>query len=157
MLEGTRGLYLEEFEIGKVYRTGGRTITEADVTNFAGLSGDYNPLHTDEVYAAQTPFGHRIAHGALGYTISTGLSTQSGLFNGTDIAFLGLSLSYPAPLCIGDTVHLEMTPLETRLTKKPGRGILKIEVKLVNQDGGTPMAGEWTIMMKTLPEEEKKD
>ena len=74
-----RGLYLEEFEVGKEYFSPARTITEADVTNFAGLSGDFNPLHTDEEFAKQNLFGTRIAHGALGFIISTGLSNQMGI------------------------------------------------------------------------------
>ena len=143
----TRGMYLEEFEIGKVYESMGRTITEADVTNFAGFSGDFNPLHMDDEFAKSTVFGKRIAHGALGYVIATGLSNQTGLFEGTTIAFLGCTLSYPAPLCIGDTVHLEMIPTETRHTKKPGRGILKMDVELKNQENTVVMKSEWTIMM----------
>ena len=75
-----RGMYLEDFEVGKVYESGGRTITEADIVNFAGVSGDFNPLHMDEEFAKTNLFGKRIAHGALGFIISTGLSNQTGLF-----------------------------------------------------------------------------
>ena len=109
-----RGLYLEEFEIGKLYETVGRTITEADVANFAGLSGDFNPLLMDDEFAKYNMFGKRVAHGALGLIIATGLSNQSGIYEGTTIAFLELTAKYLAPLCIGDTVHLEMVPTEAR-------------------------------------------
>ena len=143
-----KGYYLEEFEIGKCYESVGRTITEADVVNFAGISGDFNPLHMDDEFAKNNMFGKRVAHGALGLIVSTGLSNLMGIFEGTTIAFLELTAKYTAPLCIGDTVHLEMTPTEARHSKKPGRGILKTTAKLVNQEGTVIMDAEWTFMMK---------
>jgi len=82
-----RGLYLEDFEIGKVYESCGRTITESDVVNFAGLSGDFNPLHMDEEFGKNNMFGKRVAHGMLGPVIMTGLSNQTGLFEGTTIVY----------------------------------------------------------------------
>lgn len=143
-----RGLYLEEFEIGKLYETVGRTITEADVANFAGLSGDFNPLHMDDEFAKNNMFGKRVAHGALGLIIATGLSNQSGIYEGTTIAFLELTAKYLAPLCIGDTVHLEMIPTEARHSSKPGKGILKVMTRLVNQEGTVILESPWTFMMK---------
>ena len=92
------GLYLEEFEIGKVIKSQGRTITEADIVNFAGISGDWNPLHTDEEFAKANAFGKRIAHGALGVAIATGLSNLTGVFEGTTIAFMEMTVKYKAPL-----------------------------------------------------------
>lgn len=82
-----KGLYLEEFEVGKVYISQGRTITEADVVNFAGLSGDFNVLHTNDEFAKTGPFKERVAHGMLGASIMTGLSNMLGIFDGTTIAF----------------------------------------------------------------------
>ena len=144
-----RGLYLEEFEVGKEYFSPARTVTEADVTNFAGLSGDFNPLHTDEEFARQNLFGTRIAHGALGFIISTGLSNQMGIYEGTTIAFMECTVKYPAPLKIGDTVHAVIVPTETRHSSKPGKGILKQNLKLVNQDGVTVMESDQVLMMKS--------
>lgn len=144
-----RGLYLEEFEIGREYLSPARTITEADVMNFAGLSGDYNPLHVDEEYAKQNHFGTRIAHGALGFIISTGLSNQMGIYEGTTIAFMEGTVKYPAPLLIGDTIHVAVTPTEVRHSSKPGRGILKQSLRLVNQDGKVIMESEQVLMMKS--------
>ena len=77
------GLYLEEFEIGKEYESQGRTVTEADVVNFAGVSGDFNPLHMDEEFGKQNMFGRRVAHGALGFIMATGLENQMGIMEGT--------------------------------------------------------------------------
>lgn len=147
------GWYLEDFEVGRTYRSGGRTVTECDVVNFAGLSGDFNPLHMDEEYAkTESIFGRRIAHGMLGPVIMTGLSNQTGMFEGTTIAFLELSIQYPAPLEIGATVHLEMTPTEITPTRKPGRGILKLDANLVDQKGTVVTRCKWTIMMATRPQ-----
>ncbi len=148
MAHQPRGMYLEDFEVGKVYESGGRTITEADIVNFAGVSGDFNPLHMNEEFAKTNLFGKRIAHGALGFVISTGLSNQTGLFEGTTIAFMEMSLKYLAPLCIGDTVHVEMTPQEILPGKKPRRGILKLLVKLVNQDSTVIFESPQVLMMK---------
>ena len=144
-----RGLYLEDFEVGKEYFSPARTVTEADVTNFAGLSGDFNPLHTDEEFAKQNLFGTRIAHGALGFIISTGLSNQMGIYEGTTIAFMECTVKYPAPLKIGDTVHCVIVPTEVRRSSKPGKGILKQNLKLINQDGVTVMESDQVLMMKS--------
>lgn len=143
------GKYLEEFEIGKVYESPARTVTEADVVNFAGVSGDFNPLHMDEEFAKRNIFGKRVAHGALGFIISTGLSNQMGLMEGTTIAFMECTLKYTAPLLIGDTVHVTITPREATHTSKPGKGILKLDLQLVNQDGKVVMESFQTLMMKS--------
>ena len=144
-----RGLYLEDFEVGKEYFSPARTVTEADVTNFAGISGDFNPLHTDEEFAKQNLFGTRIAHGALGFIISTGLSNQMGIYEGTTIAFMECTVKYPAPLKIGDTIHCVIVPTEVRHSSKPGKGILKQNLKLINQDGTTVMESDQVLMMKS--------
>ncbi|MBX5492329.1 MAG: dehydratase, partial [Chloroflexi bacterium] len=83
------GMYFEDFHIGQEFVTARRTITEHDVMTFAGLSGDFNPLHTDALYAATTPYGERIAHGLLTLAITSGLINQLGLMAGTTIALLG--------------------------------------------------------------------
>ena len=152
MSERTRGLYLEELEVGHTYVSRERVITQADVDAFADVSGDHNPLHTDPAYGATTIFGECVAHGALGYAAATGLANEMGLFLGTDIAFLGCSLTYPNPLRIGATVHLEMTPTEVRpSSSKPDRGVVTLSVKLVNAEGAAVMDSEWKIMMKRVP------
>ena len=143
------GWYLEDFELGKTYCSAGRTVTETDVVNFAGLSGDFNPLHMDEEFAKnQSIFGRRIAHGMIGPVFMTGLSNQMGMFAGTTIAFLELSIRYPAPLEIGATVHLEMTPTELRHSSKPGRGVLTLDANLVDQTGTVITQCVWKLMMK---------
>lgn len=144
------GYYYEDFELNKMYKSVARTITETDVVNFAGLSGDFNPLHMDEEYATNVSmFKKRVAHGMLGPVIMTGMSNQMGIFEGTTIAFLDLSIRYAAPLEIGSTVHLEMTPIEARKTSKPGRGIIKYQANLVDQNGKVITECVWNIMMMT--------
>jgi len=92
-----RGRYWEELEVGERFITRGRTVTEADIINFAGLSGDWNQLHTDAEFARGTVFGERIAHGMLGLVIASGLMQSLELYNDTLIAFLGLTWRFTAP------------------------------------------------------------
>lgn len=142
------GLYFEEFEIGAKYVSQGRTITEADVAAFAGLSGDYNPLHTDAKFAATTPFGERIAHGMLTVAISTGMSNWTGIFAGTTIALLEQNIKYTGAVKFGDTVHLEMEVTGKKETSKPDRGIITLAAKMLNDADQVVVDMTWTLMMK---------
>lgn len=142
------GLFFEEFELGAKYKSQGRTIAESDVTTFAGLSGDFNPLHTDAEFAQSTPFGERIAHGLLTVAISTGMSNWTGIFAGTTIALMEQNIKYTAGVKFGDTVHLEMEVIEKKETSKPDRGIIKIAAKMLNQRGDVVVDMLWTLMMK---------
>jgi acyl dehydratase len=142
-----RGLTYEEWEVGAVYETRGRTITEADVVIFAGLSGDYNPIHTDAEVAKATPFGERIVHGMLTVAISTGLANQTGLMEGTTVALLEQNIKYKAPVKFGDTVHLRMEVTEKRETSKPDRGIVKLAAQMLNQRNEVVVEMIWTQMM----------
>ena len=148
-LYNPKGFYREAYEIGREYTSQGRTITEADVVNFAGVSGDFNPLHTDEEFGKANQFGKRIAHGALGFIISNGLNNQMGIAEGTTIAFIECTVKYTAPLLIGDTVHIVVIPTEVIHSSKPGKGILKQLVKLVNQDERVIMESNQTLMVKS--------
>jgi len=142
------GLYFEEFEIGAKYVSQGRTVTEGDVVAFAGLSGDYNPLHTDARFAATTPFGERIAHGMLTVAMSTGMSNWTGIFAGTTIALLEQNIKYTGAVKFGDTVHLEMEVTEKKETSKPDRGIINIAAKMLNDGAQVVVDMKWTLMMK---------
>jgi acyl dehydratase len=131
-----RGLYWEEWEIGQEFVSPARTVTEADIVMFAGLSGDYNPLHINEEYCKQTQFGTRIAHGPLIYAIAAGLVFQLHLYDDTLIAFLGFdSLKFTKPTKIGDTVHVKLKVLEKRETSNPDRGVMKRQLQVLNQRG----------------------
>ena len=144
----TTGLFFEEFEIGAKYSSQGRTIAESDVNAFAGLSGDFNPLHTDAEFAQTTVFGERIAHGMLTVAISTGMSNWTGIFAGTTIALMEQNIKYTGAVKFGDTVHLEMEATEKKETSKPDRGIVKFAAKMLNQNGDVVVDMLWTLMMK---------
>jgi acyl dehydratase len=137
----------EEWELGAVYETQARTITEADVVTFAGLSGDFNPIHTDAETAKATPFGERIAHGLLVVAISTGMANQTGLMAGTTIALLEHNIKYKSPVKFGDTVHLRMEVTEKRETSKPDRGIVIMAAQMLNQRNEVVVDMNWTQLM----------
>ncbi len=143
-----RGTYFSEFELGQKYTSGRRTVTEADVVLFAGLSGDYNPLHTDRVFAEATPFGQRIAHGMLSASISTGLAQNVGVFEGTTIALMEQVFRYKAPVFFGDTIHMSLTVEGLKPSSKGGRGVVTFKSEVIKQDGTVVIEGQWTVMMR---------
>lgn len=142
------GLYFEEFDEQAEYVSRSRTVTEADVVNFAGVSGDYNPLHTDAEFMKTSPFGERIVHGMLVASMATGLSSQRGWFEGTTIALLDVSFRFKAPVKFDDTLHLVLKVKEKRETSKPDRGVLVVAANMVNQRDEVVVEGQWTAMMK---------
>lgn len=145
------GKYFEEFEVGEKFVTAERTITETDVVNFAGLSGDFNSIHTNEEFAKTTPLGTRIAHNALGFAVVTGLTARTGLFDGTAIAFVGVDWRFTAPIFIGDTVHCEIEIAEKVDEGEADRGTLIRNVKLINQSGDVVQEGTSTMKILRRP------
>jgi acyl dehydratase len=144
-----RGRFFEEFMPGQTMTTAGRTITEADIVNFAGLSGDYNQIHTDAVYAASDTFGQRVAHGLLVQSIATGLAVQSGIIEGTVLAFRELSAKFSRPVFIGDTVHVRIEISETRLLPRMGGGNITMTYRVINQDDKVVQRGDWVMLVKS--------
>ncbi len=142
------GLKFSEFNVGDSYVSQARTITESDVVTFAGLSGDYNPLHTDMEFGKTTPFGERIAHGMLVASIATGMANWTGVFKGTTIALLEQVIRYKGAVKFGDTVHLELEVLEKKETSKPNRGIVTVGAHVKNQAGEIVQDGEWKLLME---------
>jgi acyl dehydratase len=141
-------LYFEDFEIGTEYATRSRTITEADVVAFAGLSGDFNPLHVDEEFGKKTIFGTRIAHGLLGLSVASGLINQLGIGEGTVMAFLGLTWNFKSVIRFGDTITVHQRVAEKRETSKKDRGILRMMINVLNQNGEVVQDGEHVLMVK---------
>lgn len=151
-----RGLYFEEFSPGQQIVTGGRTVTEADIVAFAGLSGDYNPLHTNATYAEKTPFGARIAHGLLIMSMVTGLVDRTGLLEGTTLAFREIeNWKFHRPVYIGDTIHAVLTVEQTQPLPRLKGGAVTIKVEVRNQKDETMMSGRWTVLMASRPSEEE--
>ena len=145
-------LYWEEWEIGKSFETAARTITETDIVNFAGISGDYNPLHINEELCKKTQFGTRIAHGPLIYAIAAGLLFQLHLYDDTLVAFLGFeSLKFTKPTKIGDTIYAKITVTELTETSKPDRGVMKRQLQVINQRGEVVQEGVQAFLMKRRP------
>ena len=146
------GLYYEDFVIGEEYESPGRTITETDVVMYAGLSGDYNQLHTDEEYSKERNiYGTRIVHGLLGLSIAEGLKSRLGLFDGTSLASLEWSWKFAKAILVGDTVRVRWKIVEKRETKKPDRGIVWEDVRLLNQKDELLAEGKHTVMMRRKP------
>ena len=147
-----RGLYFEEFEIGKKFITAGRTVTEADIVSFAGLSGDYNAIHTDAEFAKTTPCEKRVAHGLLILSIVSGLANQTGFIEGTVLAFREIKKwKFSRPVYIGDTVHAEIEVRETKAFARLGGGTVELEFKVKTQDGEVCMNGTWNALIQSRP------
>jgi 3-hydroxybutyryl-CoA dehydratase len=128
-------MYFEDYAIDHVRTSRGRTVTEADIVNFAGLSGDFVELHMNEEYARRGPFGKRIAHGALVFSISTGLMVQMTVHQEAIVAFRGVDqLRFLAPVFIGDTIHVVKKTVDKH-TKDGVRGLVTFETTVLNQDG----------------------
>jgi len=142
------GLTFDQFEVGARYCSAARTVTEADVVAFAGLSGDFNPLHTDAEFARATPFGERIAHGLLVVAMASGMANWTGIFEGTTLALMEQVIRYQGAVKFGDTLHLELEVLEKTPTSKPDRGVVKFAARVLNQRHEAVVDGVWTLMMK---------
>lgn len=146
------GMYFEEFEPGQKILTAGRTITESDIVTFAGLSGDYNQLHTDAEFGLKTPFGQRIAHGLLTLSIASGLAMRTGILEGTALAFREITeWKFSKPVYIGDTIHAELLVLEVKPVPRLGGGSVMIEISVKNQRAETPMKGRWNVLIASRP------
>lgn len=130
--------YMEDFEIGEKVVTPGRTMTEADIVNFASLTGDWHPIHTNIEYAKKTPFGERIAHGMLILVMGSALAFRLGQYAFTPktfIAFYGMDMiRFTHPVKIGDTIHLEIEFIEVT-PKDEKRGIVTARNTIINQNG----------------------
>ena len=126
-------LHFEDLEVGLQLTTGGRTVTEADVVQFAMFSGDWNAIHVDAEFASGTVFGQRVVHGVASLSIMGGLIFAAGWFSSTVEALLGFDeLRFRNPVFIGDTVRCRFTVVELRVTSS-GRGLLKRKLELLNQ------------------------
>jgi acyl dehydratase len=147
-MDDATGLYYEDFEPGQVHETGRRRLAEADLSGFAELSGDQNPLHSDDAYARARGFARRIAQGVLALAVVTGLVNQSGLTRGTLLAFLGLSWHFRMPVYAGDVIQARLRVRSKRLTRDPGRGLVVLDVVALNEAGAPVQDGEFTILVQ---------
>jgi 3-hydroxybutyryl-CoA dehydratase len=149
---GPMGYYFEDVELDQVMVTRGRTITESDIVQFAALTGDYNPMHTDAEYMKTHPMGQRVAHGMLTLSYAVGQIYQLGFMERTVIAFRSVEMKFSLPVFIGDTLHSELKIIEKKEARRLGGGTITAEVKIVNQDGKTVQSGTMTLIIASKPE-----
>lgn len=153
MTEQKRRNYWEDFEVGDEWNTPGRTITESDVVGFAGLTGDFNPIHIDQEYAKKTPFGQRLAHGLLVGCIGTGLTTSlPNFYEHVEYKVLtSVRFDFKAPVVIGDTIRVQVKVTEKRKTKNPERGLIVFERTILNQKNETVQILYHTYLFSRRP------
>ena len=128
------------------------SVDAAQMRQFAALSGDFNPLHTDETFASRSPLKTRIAHGMLTMAVATGLANQMGIFEGTTVALMQQTIQYKGAVKFGETVHLVMTVKDRKETKHPSRGVVTFDVPILNQNGDVVVQSEWVLMMARRPQ-----
>jgi len=148
-------LFFEDVEAGICFETGARTITETDIVNFAGISGDFHKLHTDAEYARHhTPHGRRIAHGMLVVSVTTGLLARSEFMRAIETSTLGvreIACQFKRPVFIGDTVRVIARITECSESRKPGRGAIRMLRQVLNQDGDVVVEIQWSAVLSKRP------
>jgi len=143
-----RGWYFEEFQVGQQIESVGRTITESDIVSFAGLSGDYNQIHTDAEYSKSSFYGQRVVHGLLILSIASGLAMRTGILEGTALAFREINhWKFLKPVFIGDTIRVVLNVIETKAISRLGGGSIEIEAVVKNQRDEVTMKGVWTVIV----------
>jgi acyl dehydratase len=143
-------VYFEDIQVGEEYASPGRTVTEADVVIFAGLSGDYNVLHTDAEFMKSSLFGERIAHGLLGLSIQQGLLDR--VVTSQVIGPLAaVKWKFKGPIKIGDTIHVEARVTAKRDDEQRGWGVVTVARRVVNQRGEVVQEGETDQLVGRRP------
>ena len=155
MSEATQSGYTyADLHVGMAFRSPGRTITDADLVAFAGLTGDYSELHTSDVYAKSSQFGRKVAHGMLGLAYAHGLMwARTGELRETAIAFLGISdWRFVGPIFVGDTIFVDYRIAELRDSKsKPTQAVATFDVEVVNQNGDVVQRGQKALLVSKVP------
>ncbi|HXH82131.1 MAG TPA: MaoC/PaaZ C-terminal domain-containing protein [Candidatus Tectomicrobia bacterium] len=150
-MAGAPRRYFEDIAVGEEYESPGRTVTETDIVIFAGLSGDYNVLHTDAEFMKSSIFGERIAHGLLGLAIQSGLLSRAVMPAYATLAFVGLRWKFKGPIRIGDTIRVRARVTEKKEAGRPDRGIVRVERRVLNQRDEVVQEGETDLMVERRP------
>lgn len=148
------GYRYDDLSVGMRFRSPGRTITDADLVGFSGLTGDYSELHTSDVYAQSSQFGRRVAHGMLGLAYAHGLMwARTGELRETAVAFLGIDgWRFVGPVFVGDTIFVDYELAELRDSRsRPTQAIATFEVKVVKQDGTLVQQGRKALLVSKVP------
>ena len=144
--------YFDDLAVGETFTTPARTVTETDVVQFAQLTGDWNPIHTDAEFAKASPYGERLAHGMLGLSFAIGLLDRTGVFSGSAIANLGVEeWRFTGPIKLGDTIRVVVTVTDLRLASDGTRGICGRSFEVRNQRGEVVQEGRSPVMLKRRP------
>jgi acyl dehydratase len=144
------GKYYDEIALGEERLTPRVTVTEGHILAYAGVAGDFSPLHLDEEYARTTEFGQRIAHGLMGLSLVDGLKVQSAFFQ--DGIALGWNWKFKRPIRIGDTLQARLRITAMRIPRsRPHMGIVHVDVTLLNQRGEVVQEGEHQLMVPRRP------
>ena len=144
-----RSMYYEDFKTGQRFTTSARTVTETDLVDFMRLTGLHSPLFTDDEFAKKSGHKGKIIPGPLTFSLSMGLFTKLGLFDESIIAFLGMDrMRLFEPVRPGDTIRVEVEIAESRGTKKPDRGVIREEYRVLNQRDETVMTYEMAHLVK---------
>ena len=152
--ERRTGYRYADLHVGMAFRSPGRTITDADLVGFAGLTGDYSELHTSEVYAKNSQFGRRVAHGLLGLAYAHGLMwARTGELRETAVAFLGINeWKFLGPIFVGDTIFVNYKISELRDSKsRPTQAIAVFDVSVVDQNDRMVQRGSKALLLSKIP------
>ena len=145
------GRYYEELEFSARLDTPRRTILDTDIVQFAGLTADFNPLHTDDIFASRSDFGGRVAHGPMLVGMAFGLASRAGLLDGTALALLDITWKFIKPVRPGDTVFVRVHVAGKGPTRKPDRGVVEFGLDVINQRNETVQSGTAKMLMKRQP------
>ncbi len=145
--------YFDDFAIGDMLTTANRRITSDDINAFATLSGDHNPLHTDEAFATTGPYGSRIAHGLLVQAIATGLAIDKAGLNGSALGLRHVSCKFSAAVYADDSLHVQLQVTEKKLIPRLEGGNIVVNFRVINQDQLAVQKGTWQILVKSKPTE----
>lgn len=147
-------LFYDDLEVGQVFRTPARTVTETDLVTFSMVSGDWAAIHSDVEFARGTFYGQRVVHGLFGLSMLTGLMERAGWFSESALAMLDIERwAFKNPIFVGDTLRGEMEILSKRVTSTGDRGIVGRRFTLVNQRDAVVQTGDLGMMIKLAPEE----
>lgn len=141
--------YLEDYGIGEQRTTTGRTVTEADIVMHAGQTGDFYPHHMDAEWCATQPFGQRIAHGTLVFSVAVGMTAT--VINPRSMSYGYDRLRFVRPVFIGDTIRVRTTIMDKRDHKRPGYGILVEKVEALKQGGELVLTCEHLHLVERRP------
>ncbi len=139
-------LFWEDYQVGSVRETWGRTITEADIVLHAGQTGDFYPHHMDEEWCKTQPFGHRMAHGTLIFSVAVGLT--AGEINSRAMSYGYDRLRFIKPVFIGDTIRVKVTIADARPHKRPTHGVVSEACEVTNQRGEVVLACEHLLLVE---------